>query len=60
MPDSLVRIILDNQYLLTVALLAVGLSVLWFARKLLRKLVLAFLVMVAVAGIALGLYLKLF
>lgn len=51
---------MDGQQILTYGLLAAALLVLWFAFKVVKKVLFVALIVVAVVGIVLGLYLQFF
>ena len=51
---------MDGDQLLLYGLIAAGLLALWFLFKIVKKIVYVLLIVVAVVGIALGLYLKFF
>ena len=51
---------LDGDHLLLFGIGAVGLLLLWLLFKVLKKVILATLIVVAVVGLGLGIYLKFF
>jgi hypothetical protein len=51
---------MDGQEILMYGLIAAALLVLWFVFKIVKKIVFVALIVVAIVGIAVGLYLKFF
>ncbi len=52
--------VFDSQHLLLYGLIAAGLLLLWLVFRVLKKVILFILIVIAVVGIGLGLYLKFF